>query len=99
MDERKMDPEMKLNAGLNEEPVQEEGVQEEGPEREGLSLEESFVRLDEMIEKLQDQDTSLEEAFRVYQEGMALVKSCSGKIDLVEKKVMVLNEEGEMDEL
>ena len=50
MDERKMDPEMKLNAGLNEEPVQEEGVQEEGPEREGLSLEESFVRLDEMIE-------------------------------------------------
>ena len=68
-------------------------------EEKELSLEESFARLDEMIETLQNQDTPLEEAFRVYQEGMALVKSCAGKIDLVEKKVMVLSEEGEMDEL
>ena len=38
---------------------------------------------------------SLEESFQKYQEGMGLVKKCSEKIDAVEKKVLILNENGE----
>ena len=74
-----------------------DGTQENGQIQE-LTIEETFAKLDETISLLQKQDTALEDAFRAYQEGMKLVKDCSAKIDLVEKKVMMLNEEGGLDE-
>ncbi len=70
----------------------------EGNNQEELTIEETFAKLDETIEKLQDKETSLEDALKSYQEGMALARLCSEKIDLVEKQVMVLNEEGGLDE-
>ena len=72
-----------------------EGAQE----GQTLSVEEAFERLDGMIEVLSDRDTPLEKAFDTYQEAVKLLKTCSGQIDLVEKKVMMLNEEGGLDEL
>ena len=33
-----------------------------------------------------------------YQEGIELIKFCNQQIDTVEKKILVLNEEGEADE-
>ena len=41
------------------------------------SLEESFAQLDELLLKMEDRDLPLEEAFRLYQEGVKLVKTCS----------------------
>jgi len=66
---------------------------------EKFSLEEAFERLDDMIEKLSDRETPLEETFQTYRAGMELLKKCEAQVDLIEKKVMVLNEEGGMDEL
>ena len=74
------------------------GVKETGTETEDMPLEEAFTRLDAMIEKLQDRSTSLEESFAVYEEGMKLLRYCTGKIDLIEKKVMTLSEDGELNE-
>lgn len=51
-----------------------------------ISLEESFEKLDEMLNELESPDISLEESFRVYQEGMKLLKQCNETIDRVEKK-------------
>ena len=67
--------------------------------KEMLSLEESLAKLDETIERLQAEDISLEESFQLYKEGMDYVKMCSETIDQVEKKVLVLNQEGNLDEL
>ena len=39
-----------------------------------ISLEESFEKLDEMLNELESPDISLEESFRVYQEGMKLLR-------------------------
>lgn len=64
-----------------------------------LSLEEALERLDEAIGKLQSEEISLEESFRLYKEGMEYVKVCSETIDQVEKKVLMLNQEGSLDEL
>lgn len=64
-----------------------------------LSLEEALERLDEAIGKLQSEEISLEESFRLYKEGMEYVKVCSEIIDQVEKKVLMLNQEGSLDEL
>ena len=64
-----------------------------------LTLEEALMKLDDTIEKLQSEEVSLEESFELYKEGMDYVKLCSETIDQVEKKVLMLNQEGKLDEL
>ena len=68
-----------------------------GEEKE-ISLEEAFTRLQETIENLEKDDITLEQSFQEYQKGMLLVKKCNESIDKVEKKVLVLNEDGGTDE-
>lgn len=62
------------------------------------TLDQSFEKLEEMIGKLEQEDISLEESFKLYKEGMKLIKACNDKIDKVEKEVLKLNENGELDE-
>lgn len=62
------------------------------------TLDQSFEKLEEMIGKLEQEDIPLEESFKLYKEGMKLIKSCNDKIDKVEKEVLKLNENGELDE-
>ncbi len=62
------------------------------------TLEEAFAQLEEMLAKLADKDVPLEESFEIYAEGTKLLKYCSGKLDKVEKKMLVMNEEGGLDE-
>lgn len=62
-------------------------------------LEDGFAKLEEIIAGLEKEDISLEEAFQTYSEGMALLKSCNEQIDRVEKKVLKLSEQGELEEL
>ena len=69
-----------------------------GMEQEQYSLEENNVRLDNKMEQLEREDIPLEEAFRAYSEGMAILKQCSEQIDRVEKQVLKLNEEGQLEE-
>lgn len=63
-----------------------------------MSLEQLFEKLEKSIEMLEDADISLMDSFKVYKEGMKLVQTCNGKIDKVEKEVLKLNENGELDE-
>ena len=65
---------------------------------EEISLEEAFGMLDEITRSLGKEDISLEDSFSAYKKGMDLLKICNDKIDQVEKKVLVLNEEGGLDE-
>ena len=67
--------------------------------RETPTIEESFSRLDELIERLEGDSLSLEESFKAYAEGLSLVKQCRESIDEVEKKVLVLEKSGELHEL
>lgn len=62
------------------------------------SLEEAFGKIEETIERLEDEDITLEASFREYQTGMKLLKYCNEKIDMVEKQVLKINEDGELDE-
>lgn len=67
---------------------------EERKEQEQLTVEKAFEALDAMVEKLESRETSLEESFQVYQEGVKLLAYCSRKIDTVEKKMLQMNEDG-----
>lgn len=63
-----------------------------------LSLEASFEKLDGMLERLEDRDIPLEEAFDLYQQGIELLRRCNEKIDAVEKKILMMNGDGELEE-
>ena len=57
------------------------------------TIKEVFEELDVLVERLEDRETSLEDSFRLYQEGMELLKYCSEKLDTVEKKMLQINED------
>lgn len=54
------------------------------------SIEQTFEELDQIMEKLEAPDTTLEESFDCYEAGMKLVKACGEKIDKVEKQMIIL---------
>ena len=62
------------------------------------NLEEMFDRLDQVIGTLEGEDVSLEEAFGMYDQGMKLIRRCNQTINEVEKKILVLDENGEKHE-
>ena len=66
--------------------------------KEELSLEELFQSLEETIRRMEAEDVSLEDSFSLYHKGMDTLRMCSERIDEVEKKMLVLDEEGEMHE-
>lgn len=71
------------------------------PEMEKMkekTLEDVFLQLDELAERLEDRETSLEESFRLYKQGMELLKYCSDKLDTVEKKMLQMDEDGTLRE-
>ncbi len=57
-----------------------------------FTLEENFARLEELVNRLSDEDISLEQAFTAYSQGMEVLKQCNEQIDRVEKKVLKLSE-------
>ena len=62
------------------------------------SLEEMFTALDETVTKMETEELSLEDSFILYHKGMELLKKCNEAIDQVEKKMLVLDEEGDTHE-
>ena len=68
-------------------------------EENEMTMQEMLREIDSHIKELESPDTSLEDSFNIYEKGMKLIKQCSDKIDRVEKKVMVLNDEGNLSEM
>ena len=67
-------------------------------QKEEKTLEEAFSELDALADKLEDRETSLEDSFRLYKQGMGLLKFCNDKLDTVEKKMLQMNEDGSLGE-
>lgn len=58
-----------------------------------------FLQIEAMIEKMESPDITLEESFLLYQQGIGKLKDCNQFLDEVEKKMLVLNAEGGLEEL
>ncbi|MCI5613206.1 MAG: exodeoxyribonuclease VII small subunit [Agathobacter sp.] len=63
------------------------------------SLESRFARLDEIVSAMDGDEITLEESFRLYKEGLEQVKSCNALLDQVEKAMLILNEQGQLEEM
>ena len=71
----------------------------ENDQKEPASLEEALQRLDTVLERLENAEDDLETSFSVYEEGVRLVKYANDQIDRVEKKCLVIDEDGGLHEL
>lgn len=63
-----------------------------------VSIEEGLAALEELLEKMEDGEVSLEEAFKMYNDGLKMVKSCNAQLDRIEKQMIILQDgnEGEI---
>ena len=83
-----------MNEGENVENMNENKTA--APEVTGI--EDAFAKLQEILGRMDEEGVALEESFRLYEQGMNLIRYCNETIDTVEKKVRVLSAEGETDE-
>lgn len=67
-----------------------------------MTLEETFEKIDKIMDKLTDDELPLEDSFGLYKEGMELLSGCRTIIEDVEKRVELLasgeSQESEEDE-
>lgn len=70
-------------------------------ERKKMSFEESCLRLEEIISKLEDEKLPLDESVKLYEEGMKLVVKCNNELSNVERKIKILTrgEDGQLAEI
>lgn len=63
-----------------------------------FSIEEAFTKLDDSIKEMEGDGVTLERSFELYKEGVELIRLCEKEIDTVEKKVLALSGNGEINE-
>ncbi len=67
-------------------------------DQKAAGLEELFAEIEEILKKMEDKEVSLEDSFFLYEEGMKKLKLCNEKIDQVEKKMLIISEQGSLEE-
>ncbi len=56
------------------------------------NFEESVARLEEIVRALEAGSVGLDESLKLYEEGVALVRTCNQKLDAAEQKIKMLTE-------
>ena len=59
------------------------------------NIEKNFKELDEILEKMQDEEVSLDESFEMYKKGIEIVKDSNEQIEKIEKQIELLEENTE----
>lgn len=67
-------------------------------EEKKVSLEERFEKLDDIISKMEDGAIGLDESFELYKNGLDEVKAANEMLETMEKAMLVLNENGNLEE-
>ena len=62
---------------------------------EKLSFEEALARLEETVRLLESGNVPLDDSLALFEEGIALVRLCNGKLDAAEQKVVKLKLNGD----
>ena len=67
-------------------------------EKNNLSLEEHFEYIEEIIGKMEAGDATLDETFDLYKKGLEKIKAASAMLDNMEKAMLMMNEDGSLEE-
>ena len=60
-----------------------------------LKFEEALQKLESLVQKLESGDIQLEDALKIYKEGMELTKFCKQKLDKAEAEIKKLSKSGD----
>ena len=55
-----------------------------------MSFETAMTRLEQIVRELEDGKVSLDDSLKLYEEGIALVRLCSGRLDEAEQKIKII---------
>ncbi len=61
-----------------------------------LKFEEALARLEKIVQALEGGETTLEEALKLFEEGVQLARFCNRKLDEAETKIEILIDEGQV---
>ena len=64
-----------------------------------LSIEDIFTELEKTAALLESGEVPLEESFSLYEKGMEMLREVTGRIDLVEKKMLKVAKDGSLEEM
>lgn len=63
-----------------------------------LSLEERFEHIEEIINEMETGEISLDKSFELYKNGLEEIKAANAMLDDMEKAMLILNEDGSLEE-
>lgn len=63
-----------------------------------VSLEERFEQIEEIIGKMETGDITLDQSFELYKNGLEEIKAANAMLDEIEKAMLVMNEDGSLEE-
>ena len=67
-------------------------------ENKEVTLEGKLAQIEEIILKMEEPDVTLDASFKLYQAGIEQLKDCNQMLDAVEKKMQILNLNGELND-
>ncbi|MEE1028502.1 MAG: exodeoxyribonuclease VII small subunit [Agathobacter sp.] len=67
-------------------------------EEKKVTLEERFSRLEGIIEQMEDAESTLDASFELYKQGLTEIKAANEMLDNIEKAMLVINQNGELEE-
>ena len=63
-----------------------------------MTLEEHFDVLDDIISSMEAPDVSLDDSFELYKQGLNQIKAANEMLEGIEKVMLILNEDGSLEE-
>ena len=67
-------------------------------EKKTVSLEERFEQIENIIDQMEAGDVSLDASFELYKNGLEEIKAANAMLEDMEKAMMIMNEDGSLEE-
>ena len=65
---------------------------------EKTGLEERFSMIEDILGKMEDENVTLDQSFDLYKQGIEQIEAANADLDRIEKAMLVINEDGELEE-
>ncbi len=67
---------------------------------ENSNFEEALVKLEEIVDRLENEELSLDDSLKMFEEGIKLYRLCNKKLEEAEKKIsLIIEENGELEQV
>ena len=60
-----------------------------------IEFEEAFKRLEDIVNKMESGDLSLEESMTLFEEGIKLTETCKSRLEAAEQKIQLLTKDSD----